>query len=54
LRQYSIAREKALALEWDEAKVYYENALRIDPNFTSAALPWACCTWKAPRTACLI
>jgi tetratricopeptide (TPR) repeat protein len=36
LRQYSIAREKAVALQWDEAKVYYENALRIDPNFTSA------------------
>ena len=36
LRQYSIAREKALTFQWDEAKVYYENALRIDPNFTSA------------------
>jgi eukaryotic-like serine/threonine-protein kinase len=36
LRQYSIARDKALALQWDEARVYYENALRIDPNFTSA------------------
>ena len=36
LRQYSIATERALALQWDEAKVYFENALRIDPNFTAA------------------
>jgi tetratricopeptide (TPR) repeat protein len=36
LRQYSIATERALALQWDEAKVYLENALRIDPNFTAA------------------
>jgi tetratricopeptide (TPR) repeat protein len=36
LRQYSIATEKTLALQWDEAKVYLENALRIDPTFTAA------------------
>ncbi len=36
LRQYSIATERALALRWDEAKVYLENALRIDPTFTAA------------------
>ncbi len=36
LRQYSIATEKILALQWDEAKVYLENALRIDPTFTAA------------------
>ncbi len=36
LRQYSIATERALALQWDEAKVYLENALRIDPTFTAA------------------
>ena len=36
LRQYSIATEKVLALQWDEAKVYLENALRIDPSFTAA------------------
>jgi serine/threonine protein kinase/tetratricopeptide (TPR) repeat protein len=36
LRQYSIATDKVLALRWDEAKVYLENALRIDPTFTSA------------------
>ena len=35
-RQDSIAEERALALRWDEAKVYFENALRIDPNFTAA------------------
>ena len=29
LRQYSIATERASALQWDEAKVYLENALRI-------------------------
>jgi serine/threonine protein kinase/tetratricopeptide (TPR) repeat protein len=36
LRQYSIAREKVLSLQWDEAKVYLENSLRIDPSFTAA------------------
>jgi tetratricopeptide (TPR) repeat protein len=36
LRQYSIAAEKVLALQWDEAKLYFENALRIDPTFTAA------------------
>ena len=36
LRQYSIATERASALRWDEAKVYLENALRIDPTFTAA------------------
>ena len=36
LRQYSIATERALALRWDEAKMYLENALRIDPTFTAA------------------
>ncbi len=36
LRQYSIATEKTLALQWAEAKVYLENALRIDPTFTAA------------------
>jgi tetratricopeptide (TPR) repeat protein/predicted Ser/Thr protein kinase len=36
LRQYSIATERALALQWDEAKVYLENALHIDPTFTAA------------------
>jgi tetratricopeptide (TPR) repeat protein len=36
LRQYSIATERALALQWEEAKVYLENALRIDPTFTAA------------------
>jgi len=36
LRQYSMATERALALRWDEAKVYLENALRIDPTFTAA------------------
>ena len=36
LRQYSIATEKTLALQWDEAKVYLENALHIDPSFTAA------------------
>jgi serine/threonine protein kinase/tetratricopeptide (TPR) repeat protein len=36
LRQYSMGEERALALQWDEAQVYFENALRIDPNFTAA------------------
>ena len=36
LRQYSVATERALALQWGEAKVYFENALRIDPTFTAA------------------
>ena len=36
LRQYSIATEKAQALSWDEARVYFENALHIDPAFTAA------------------
>lgn len=36
LRQYSFATERALALQWEEAKVYLENALRIDPTFTAA------------------
>ncbi|MGB9073540.1 MAG: protein kinase [Terriglobales bacterium] len=36
LRQYSMATERALALRWDEAKVYLENAVRIDPTFTAA------------------
>jgi tetratricopeptide (TPR) repeat protein len=36
LRQYSIAGDRTLALRWDEAKVYLENALRIDPTFTTA------------------
>jgi eukaryotic-like serine/threonine-protein kinase len=36
LRQYSIGTEMALALKWEEAKVYFENALRIDPTFTAA------------------
>ncbi|MGA3318297.1 MAG: protein kinase [Candidatus Korobacteraceae bacterium] len=36
LRQYSIGAERASALQWDEAKVYFENALRIDPSFTAA------------------
>jgi hypothetical protein len=36
LRQYSMATERSLALRWDEAKVYLENALRVDPNFTAA------------------
>ena len=36
LRQYSIATDKTVALQWDEAKVYLENALRIDPTFTAA------------------
>jgi eukaryotic-like serine/threonine-protein kinase len=36
LRQYSIAVDRTLALRWDEAKVYLENALRIDPTFTTA------------------
>ncbi|HYL83842.1 MAG TPA: protein kinase [Candidatus Angelobacter sp.] len=36
LRQYSIAADKTLALRWDEARVYLENALRIDPTFTMA------------------
>ncbi len=36
LRQYSIARERAVSLQWDEARVYFGNALRIDPTFTAA------------------
>ncbi len=36
LRQYSMATDRVLALRWDEAKVYFENALHIDPNFTAA------------------
>jgi len=36
LRQYSLGTEKAQALNWDEARTYYEDALRIDPAFTAA------------------
>ena len=36
LRQYSLATEKVLTLQWDEAKIYFENALQMDPNFTAA------------------
>jgi eukaryotic-like serine/threonine-protein kinase len=36
LRQYSLAIEKHRAAQFDEARVYYENALRIDPGFASA------------------
>ncbi len=36
LQQYSIAADRVSALQWDEAKVYLENALRIDPTFTAA------------------
>ena len=36
LKQYSLAVEKHRATEVDEARTYYENALRIDPHFTAA------------------
>jgi tetratricopeptide (TPR) repeat protein/tRNA A-37 threonylcarbamoyl transferase component Bud32 len=36
LRQYSLGIEKHRESKFDEAKVYYENALRIDPAFASA------------------
>jgi eukaryotic-like serine/threonine-protein kinase len=36
LKQYSIAVEKHRGAEVEEAKTYYENALRIDPSFTAA------------------
>ncbi len=36
LRQFSIGIEKQINMQIDEAKVYYENALRIDPEFTAA------------------
>ncbi len=36
LRQYSLAIEKHMAVQIQEARVYYENALRIDPTFTAA------------------
>jgi tetratricopeptide (TPR) repeat protein/predicted Ser/Thr protein kinase len=36
LKQYSMAIEKHRAAEVEEAKTYYENALRIDPHFTAA------------------
>jgi tetratricopeptide (TPR) repeat protein/tRNA A-37 threonylcarbamoyl transferase component Bud32 len=36
LRQYSLAIEKHREAKFDEARVYYENALRIDPGFASA------------------
>ncbi len=36
LRQYSIGIEKHIGLQIGEARVYYENALRIDPSFTAA------------------
>ena len=36
LRQYSLAIDKHRASQFDEARVYYENALRIDPAFASA------------------
>jgi len=36
LRQYSLAVEKHRQSEFNEARVFYENALRIDPGFASA------------------
>ncbi len=36
LTQYSVAIEKHRATNVEEAKTYYENALRIDPQFTAA------------------
>lgn len=36
LKQYSMGIEKHRAAALDEAKIYYENALRIDPHFTAA------------------
>lgn len=36
LKQYSIAIEKHRESKFDEAKLYYENALRTDPTFTAA------------------
>ncbi len=36
LKQYSLAIEKHRASEVEEARTYYENALRIDPKFTAA------------------
>jgi len=36
LKQYSLGIENHRKLKFEEAKVFYENALRIDPAFTSA------------------
>ncbi|HYR91862.1 MAG TPA: protein kinase [Terriglobia bacterium] len=36
LMQYSLAIEKHRAANFAEAKTYYENAIRLDPGFTSA------------------
>jgi len=37
LKQFSLANEKHRGGQPEEAKTYYETALRIDPHFTSAA-----------------
>jgi eukaryotic-like serine/threonine-protein kinase len=36
LKKYSLARDKLLLQKFDEARVLYEDALRIDPSFTAA------------------
>ncbi len=36
LRQFSIGIERRIAGNMEEARTYFENALRIDPNFVSA------------------
>jgi len=36
LKQYSLGMENLRKANFDEARVYYENALRIDPAFTAA------------------
>jgi len=36
LKQYSLGLERRQAADVQEAKTYYENALNIDPNFTTA------------------
>jgi serine/threonine protein kinase/Tfp pilus assembly protein PilF len=36
LKLFSLGREKHLGSKFDEAKTYYENAIRIDPDFMAA------------------
>lgn len=36
LKQYSLGVESHLLLDFDKAKVHYENAIRLDSNFTAA------------------
>lgn len=36
LKQYSLASENIRKANFDEARIYFENALRIDPAFTAA------------------